>query len=42
MGWIPGGEFSMGAAMAGQAQRECPWHRMIPWPIQRVFRVDGF
>ena len=41
MVWIPGGEFSMGAAMAGQGSAEMPMASNDSGPIHRV-RVDGF
>jgi formylglycine-generating enzyme len=41
MVWIPGGEFSMGATMAGQGSAEMPMASNDSGPIHRV-RVDGF
>ena len=41
MVWIPGGEFSMGAAMAGQGSAEMPMASNDSGPVHRV-RVDGF
>jgi formylglycine-generating enzyme len=39
--WIPGGEFSMGAAMNGHGSGEMPMASNDAGPIHRV-RVDGF
>src|SRR6266404_3573455 len=41
MVWIPGGEFSMGAAIAGSGSGEMPMASNDAGPIHRV-RVDGF
>src|SRR5438552_14491179 len=41
MVWIPGGEFSMGAAMSGQGSHEMPMASNDSGPVHRV-RVDGF
>jgi sulfatase modifying factor 1 len=41
MVWIPGGEFSMGAAVNGHGSREMPMPSNDAEPIHRV-RVDGF
>ena len=41
MVWIPGGEFSMGAAMNGHGSCEMPMASNDAEPIHRV-RVDGF
>jgi formylglycine-generating enzyme len=41
MVWIPGGEFSMGAAMNGHGSGEMPMPSNDAEPIHRV-RVDGF
>src|SRR5882724_2206577 len=41
MVWIPGGEFSMGAAVAGQGSAEMPMASNDSGPVHRV-RVDGF
>src|SRR5215472_13015382 len=41
MVWIPGGEFSMGAAMNGGGSCEMPMASNDAGPIHRV-RVDGF
>src|SRR3982750_451338 len=41
MAWIPGGEFSMGAAMNGQGSHEMPMASNDSGPVHRV-RVDGF
>src|SRR5438874_12074765 len=40
MVWIPGGEFSMGAAVNGQGSHEMPMASSDSEPIHRV-RVDG-
>ena len=41
MVWIPGGEFSMGAAMNGEGSSEMPMASNDSGPVHRV-RVDGF
>ena len=41
MVWIPGGEFSMGAATNGHGSDEMPMPSNDAEPIHRV-RVDGF
>src|SRR5213592_4320523 len=41
MVWIPGGEFSMGAAVNGEGSHEMPMASNDSGPIHRV-RVDGF
>ena len=41
MVWIPGGEFSMGAAVNGEGSREMPMASNDSGPVHRV-RVDGF
>src|SRR5580693_6415314 len=41
MAWIPGGEFSMGAATSGHGSCEMPMASNDAEPIHRV-RVDGF
>ena len=41
MVWIPGGEFSMGAALNGEGSHEMPMASNDAGPIHRV-RVDGF
>src|SRR5205823_1665514 len=41
MVWIPGGEFSMGAAMNGEGSSEMPMASNDSGPIHRV-RVNGF
>jgi sulfatase modifying factor 1 len=41
MVWIPGGEFSMGAATNGEGSHEMPMASSDAEPIHRVF-VDGF
>jgi len=41
MVWIPGGEFSMGAAMNGEGSHEMPMASNDSGPIHRV-RVNGF
>src|SRR5437762_7418277 len=41
MVWIPGGEFSMGAAVNGEGGHEMPMASNDAGPIHRV-RVDGF
>src|SRR5881296_2874178 len=41
MVWIPGGEFSMGAAVNGQGNHEMPMASNDSGPVHRV-RVDGF
>src|SRR2546430_10034480 len=41
MVWIPGGEFSMGAAVNGQGSHEMPMASSDSEPIHRV-QVDGF
>src|SRR5262249_23212132 len=41
MVWVPGGEFSMGAIMAGQGDGEMPMASNDAGPVHRV-RVDGF
>src|SRR6266481_8937229 len=41
MVWIPGGEFSMGAAVNGKGSHEMPMASNDAGPIHRV-RVDGF
>ena len=41
MVWIPGGEFSMGAAVNGEGSHEMPMASNDSGPVHRV-RVDGF
>src|SRR5438552_13098605 len=41
MVWIPGGEFSMGAAVNGEGSHEMPMASNDAGPVHRV-RVDGF
>ena len=41
MVWIPGGEFSMGAAANGEGDREMPMASNDAAPVHRVY-VDGF
>src|SRR6266704_4239757 len=41
MVWIPGGEFSVGAAMNGEGSHEMPMASNDAGPVHRV-RVDGF
>src|SRR5437762_11645390 len=41
MVWIPGGEFSMGAALNGEGSHEMPMASNDAGPIHRV-RLDGF
>src|ERR1043165_5568188 len=41
MVWIPGGEFSMGAAINGHGSGEMPMASNDAEPVHRV-RVDGF
>src|SRR6266853_4757848 len=39
--WIPGGEFSMGAAVNGEGSREMPMASNDSGPVHRVY-VDSF
>src|ERR1700745_3160645 len=41
MVWIPGGEFSMGAAVSGSGSHEMPMASNDSEPVHRVY-VDGF
>src|SRR5207248_7460837 len=41
MVWIPGGEFSMGAAVNGEGSHEMPMASNDSQPVHRVY-VDGF
>jgi formylglycine-generating enzyme required for sulfatase activity len=41
MVWIPGGEFSMGAAVNGEGTHEMPMASNDSQPVHRVY-VDGF
>ena len=41
MVWIPGGEFSMGAAVNGEGSHETPMASNDSQPVHRVY-VDGF
>src|SRR5215468_9850216 len=41
MVWIPGGEFSMGAAVGGEGSHEMPMASNDSQPVHRVY-VDGF
>src|SRR5262249_62301119 len=41
MVWIPGGEFSMGAAVGGEGSHEMPMGSNDSQPVHRVY-VDGF
>ena len=41
MVWIPGGEFSMGAAVGGEGSHAMPMASNDSQPVHRVY-VDGF
>src|SRR6476646_2438497 len=41
MAWIPGGEFSMGAAVGGEGSHAMPMASNDSEPVHRVY-VDGF
>ena len=41
MVWIPGGEFSMGAAVSGKGSHEMPMASNDSEPVHRAY-VDGF